>query len=168
MEIVTIVLEGALEHKDSLGTGSVIRPGEIQRMSAGTGITHSEFNHSKEEPVHLYQIWILPEQKGLAPGYEQITYKIDKDFTLIGSREGKDGAVTIHQDVAVYMAHPEEGDTISYDLREGRGIFLQVAQGQISFEGETFKEGDGLEIENLKRITLKAETDSKLILFDLA
>ena len=170
MEIITLVLKGALEHKDSLGTGSVIRPGEIQRMSAGTGIEHSEFNPSKEEGVHLLQIWIYPEKKGLTPSYEQKTYDVSKgngDFVIIGDRYGTDGTVTIHQDVKMLLAQMTDGKETTYRFESGRGGFLHVTKGMISLNGETLKEGDGAEISDVDVISVKAQTDSEVLLFDM-
>lgn len=170
MEIITLILKGALEHKDSLGTGSVIRPGEIQRMSAGTGIMHSEFNPSKEEGVHLLQIWIYPEERGLKPSYEQKTYDVQKgkgDFVVIGDRHGSDGAVTIHQDVKMLLAQMPDGTETTYGFEKGRAGFLHVTKGMISLNGETLKEGDGAEISDVDAISVKAIADSEVLLFDM-
>src|SRR5262252_4566222 len=134
MEIVSYVLEGALAHKDSLGTGSVIRPGDVQRMSAGTGIRHSEFNHSKTDPVHFLQIWILPERDGLTPSYEQKTFDERAKrggFRLVGSRDGRDGSVTIHQDVDLYAAILADGESVSHAFAADRRGWLQVARGSV-------------------------------------
>src|SRR3954469_23823774 len=128
MEIVTYVLSGALAHKDSLGTGSTIRPGELQRMTAGTGISHSEFNPSQTEPVHLYQIWLLPEREGLEPSYEQRAFSDDETrgrLRLVAARDGRDGALTIHQDAELYLGTLDEGRRISHPLRPGRHAWLQ-------------------------------------------
>jgi redox-sensitive bicupin YhaK (pirin superfamily) len=171
MEIITLVLKGALEHKDSLGTGSVIRPGEIQRMSAGNGILHSEFNPSTEEGVHLLQIWILPETRGLEPSYEQKTYDAAKgqgEFVLLGDRYGTDGAITIHQNVRMMMAQMIEGKETRYDFEKGRSGFLHVIKGMISLNGEVLKEGDGAEISDVDVLSIKAEADSEVLLFDMA
>jgi redox-sensitive bicupin YhaK (pirin superfamily) len=170
MEIVTIILDGALEHKDSIGTGSVIRPGEIQRMSAGTGIEHSEFNHSKDEPVHLLQIWIRPEQRGLEPGYEQVKVPANDTggFTLVGDRKGSDGAITIHQDVKMLMANVSQGQKAIYNLQPGRGAFLHITHGEVTLNGETLKEGDGAEIEDIPTIELVAGSDAQALLIDMA
>lgn len=170
MEIITVVLDGALEHKDSLGTGSVIRPGEIQRMTAGKGIFHSEFNLSTEEGVHLLQIWILPEARGLEPSYEQKSFDAAKgngDFVLVGDRYGTDGAVTIHQDVKLLLSHLPEGKATSYSFAEGRSGFLHLAKGRITLNGELLKEGDGAEISDTAKIDLVADADSEILLFDL-
>jgi redox-sensitive bicupin YhaK (pirin superfamily) len=137
MEIISYVVEGALEHRDSIGTASVIRPGEVQRMSAGTGVRHSEFNHSKEEPVHFLQIWITPEREGLAPGYEQREFAEDGRrgrLKLVASRGGRDGSVTIHQDAEVYAATLAEGEEVSYEPRAGRRAWAQGHQGRVEVE----------------------------------
>src|SRR2546429_3082179 len=139
MEILTYVLEGQLEHKDSLGTGEVLRPGEVQRMSAGTGIRHSEFNPSATEPVHLHQIWLLPERRGLTPGYEQKAYpeaeRRDR-WRLVASRDGRDGSVTIHQDAELYVTLLEPGEAVRPDLRPGRPAWGQVARGAVAVDGQ--------------------------------
>lgn len=169
MEIVTYVLKGELEHKDSLGTGSVIRPGDIQRMTAGSGIYHSEFNPSNDNPVHLLQIWIIPEKQGLEPSYEQKRIDVKTGgFTLVGDRHGTDGAVTIHQDIKMLVAKLEDGQETSYSPEKGRGVFLQVMVGRVELNGELLKEGDGAEISDVDVFTLKAQADSELLLFDMA
>jgi redox-sensitive bicupin YhaK (pirin superfamily) len=170
MEIITYILKGELAHKDSLGTGSTIRPGEIQRMSAGTGIFHSEFNPSAENGVHLLQIWIYPEKRGLEPSYEQKAIAPKKGaFTLIGDRHGTDGGVTIHQDVKLYVAHLGDEDETSYMFEKGRGGFVHVAKGWITLNGEALKEGDGAEISDVDTITVESKADgTEVLLFDLA
>lgn len=170
MEIISYVLSGALEHKDSLGTGSVIKPGEVQRMSAGSGIRHSEFNHSQTEGVHFLQIWILPEAQNMEPGYEQKAFApetLKGGFKLVGDRHGTDGAVTIHQDVKMLVALLDSAQEISYVFENGRGGYLHVARGKIMMNGEILSEGDGAEIEDISEILVKAEENSELILFDL-
>lgn len=168
MEIITYVLDGTLAHKDSLGTGSTIRPGEVQRMSAGNGIQHSEFNASNDNSVHFLQIWILPEERGIEPSYEQKIVKAQRGgFTLIGDRHGTDGGITIHQDVRMLVAHLAEGDEASYSFETGRSGFLHVARGQIFLNDEKLKEGDGAEIVDVASITLRADADSEILLFDL-
>lgn len=171
MEIITVILEGELAHKDSMGNGSVIRPGEIQKMSAGSGITHSEFNPSEDTPVHLLQIWIRPDTRGIKPGYEQLNIQGAKDengWVLIGDREGSDKTVSIHQDVRLFKANPMKDKKINYEFAEGRFGFLQVAKGEISIGNEILKQGDGVEISDEKSISLTASADSELLLFDLA
>ncbi len=169
MEIITYVLEGALEHKDSLGTGSVIHPGEVQRMSAGTGIRHSEFNHSQSEPVHFLQIWILPNRQGVKPGYEQKRIdpaKLNGKLRLVASPDGHDGSVTIHQDARVY-AGLLNGDEVTHSLARGRRAWLQVARGTARINGTTLHAGDGVSIENESLLRLTAEGSAEVLLFDL-
>jgi quercetin 2,3-dioxygenase len=169
MEIITYILDGALAHKDSLGTGSTIRSGEVQRMSAGTGISHSEFNPSTEEGVHFLQIWIRPEKRGLAPSYEQKAVQpAPGQFVLVGDRHGTDGGITIHQDVRMLIAHMKDGQETSYAFEKGRGGFLHVAKGWITLNGEALKEGDGAEISDVDEIRVAAKADSEVLLFDLA
>lgn len=171
MEIISYVLSGALEHKDSLGTGSIIRPRDVQRMSAGTGITHSEFNASKTEPVHFLQIWILPERQGLAPGYEQKAFPEEARrgrCQLIGDRGGADGAITIHQDVRLYAADLQAGQSISHGLPPGRHAWLQVVRGIVRVNGEELREGDGAAISDERGITLDTDHGAEVLLFDLS
>ena len=171
MEILTCVLAGALEHKDSLGNGSVIRPGDVQRMSAGAGISHSEFNASRAEPVHLLQIWILPDRKGLAPSYEQRHFPAEEKrgrLRLVGHPEGKDGAVTIHQDVRLYTACLRPGDAIEHAIAPGRRAWLQLARGAVALNGHAMKEGDGAALTDEDIVRVEAEADSEALLFDLA
>jgi quercetin 2,3-dioxygenase len=172
MEIVTYVLEGTLEHKDSIGTGSVIRPGDVQRMSAGTGIQHSEFNASTAEPVHLLQIWILPEEKGIEPGYEQKHFAVsDKrgKLRLVGSRDGRDGSITIHQHVDLYAAALWEGESVSYTFTPSRVGWLQVARGAVQLNDRSLSAGDGVAIAQESLITLQGVTqESEVLLFEMA
>ena len=172
MEIISYVLEGALEHKDSIGNGSIIRPGDVQRMSAGTGIMHSEFNASQTEPVHFLQIWILPEKKGIEPGYEQKTFsEAEKRGTLrlIGSRDGRDGSVTIHQDVNLYASLLQDGETVNYSLPDGRVAWLQVARGAVQLNGQLLSAGDGAAISQATQITVQgASSEAEVLLFDMA
>ncbi|SDU30502.1 pirin family protein [Stappia sp. ES.058] len=171
MEILTYVVEGALEHKDSIGTGSVIRPGDLQRMSAGTGIRHSEYNHARDAPVHFLQIWILPERNGLEPGYEQKSFPPeirDGRLVLLGSRDGRDGSVTIHQDVALYGALLKPEASVSHVLAEGRKAWLQLVRGTVSVNGQTLAAGDGLGIETLGPLAIEAQENAEFLLFDLA
>lgn len=172
MEIISYVLEGALAHKDSLGTGSVIRPGDVQRMSAGSGIRHSEFNASRAEPVHFLQIWIIPERAGLAPSYEQKSFNADEKrgrLRLVGSRDGRDGSVTIHRDVDLFASVLAQGDGLSHDLRAGRRAWVQVARGSVDVNGERLAAGDGAAIEAAGTITLAGTTDeAEVLMFDIA
>ena len=169
MEIITYVLDGALEHRDSLGSGSVIRHGDVQRMSAGTGIRHSEFNHSKTEPVHLLQIWIEPERAGLTPSYEERAFAgtIGPGLTLIASRDARDGSLTIHQDVDLYAARPSAGDRIDHAPAAGRKIWVQTARGEIEVNGQRLEAGDGLAIEDETSVTVLARSDAEFLLFDM-
>ena len=172
MEIISYVLEGALEHKDSIGTGSIIRPGDVQRMSAGTGIQHSEYNASKTEPVHFLQIWILPDQKGIAPGYEQKTFTDEEKrgrLRLVGSRDGRDGSITIHQNVDLYAAALHQGESVTYSVANGRVAWLQVARGAVQLNDQTLTVGDGAAISDETLITLQgAANDAEVLLFDMA
>lgn len=171
MEIISYVLEGALAHKDTMGTSSVIRPGEVQRMSAGTGIRHSEYNESASEPAHFLQIWIVPETTGIAPSYEQRTFTSEEKrgkWRLVASRDGRDGSVTVHQDADLYATLLVEGESLAFDLLPDRHGWIQVARGQVQIDGETLKEGDGAGFEGGARIVLAAEADSEILLFDLA
>jgi len=170
MEILTYVLEGALEHKDSLGTGSVILPGEAQVMSAGTGITHSEYNHSKTEPVHFLQIWILPDQQGLKPRYEQKAFPIEEKrgkLRLIAAKDGRDGAVTIHQDVNLYTSVLEPGDVVNYHVQPHRYAWLQIAQGIATLNGEELRAGDGVQISVEEQLEISTQVGAEILLFDL-
>jgi quercetin 2,3-dioxygenase len=171
MEIITYVLEGALEHRDSTGNGSVIRPGDVQRMSAGTGISHSEYNHSSTTPVHFLQIWILPERKGLAPSYEQRSFAADElrgQWRLIAARDGREGAVVVHQDVDVLVARLEPGEQVAYQLRPGRHAWLQLASGGVTLNDVALKEGDGVAVSESMALDLVAVDRSEVLLFDLA
>jgi redox-sensitive bicupin YhaK (pirin superfamily) len=168
MEIVTWVLAGALEHRDSLGHGSVIRPGDIQRMTAGTGIAHSEFNPSATEPAHFLQIWILPDTRGLAPGYEQRAVPAGTGLRLIAARHGGEGAVTIHQDAALYVAILRPGERATHRLAPGRYAWLQVARGAVTVDGVGLGAGDGAAVSDVEAITLAAREPAEVLLFDLA
>lgn len=171
MEIITYVLQGALEHKDSMGNGSVIRPGEVQRMSAGTGITHSEFNHSGSEPVHFLQIWIVPEKNGVTPGYEQTLFPDEekrKTLRLIASSNGRNGSVTVNQDVNLYAALLEQGEEIDHVVLAGRHAWLQVARGSVEVNGHRLEQGDGAAASDENRLTITGMEKAELLLFDLA
>jgi quercetin 2,3-dioxygenase len=168
MEIVTVVLEGELEHRDSLGSGSVIRPGEVQRMSAGTGILHSEMNRSEVEPVHLLQIWIFPDERGLAPGYEQKAFGADGKLRLVGSRDGRDGSVTIHQDASLWRLDARAGDRIRHELAPGRFAWIQLARGAVDVNGTRLAAGDGAAASGERSLELKVSEDAAALVFDLA
>jgi len=170
-EIITYVLEGALEHKDSMGNGSVIRPGEVQRMSAGTGVTHSEYNHSPTEPVHFLQIWILPERSGIEPSYEQKAFPLSATgdrLQLVASRDGRDGSLTVHQDVDLYAARIVSGRTVTQRLRPGRHAWLQVVRGELTVNVERLGAGDGASVSDEPSLEISAESKAELLLFDLA
>lgn len=169
MEIVTYVLSGALAHRDSLGNGSIIKPGEIQKMSAGSGIEHSEYNASDKDEVHLLQIWIMPDKKGLPPAYEQKKVPTGRDvWHVIAASEGGDSAVTLHQDAFIKVAFISEGKELTHTFSKGRYGFVQVARGGITLNGEPLKEGDGADISEINKISLAALSDSEILLFDLA
>jgi hypothetical protein len=171
MEILTWILDGELEHRDSMGSGAVIRPGELQHMTAGTGITHSEFNPSKAKPVHLLQIWILPEKRGLKPVYEQKEFPaadLTGKFRLLAAHDGRDGALRIHQDSELYVARLESDEEVSHELRSGRHAWVQVARGSVSVNGKTLEEGDGAAISGEEHLDFIASSNSEILLFDLA
>ena len=171
MEIITYILDGALEHRDSLGTGSVIRPGDVQRMSAGTGIEHSEFNASKTDPVHLLQIWIVPESKGIVPSYEQKAFsQADKrgGLRLVASRDGRDGSVSLHRDADMFATLLDEGQSVSHTLRDGRAAWVQVARGSVSLNGAQLEAGDGVSIEEAGELTFDGARDAEVLVFDMA
>jgi len=175
MEIVTYVLEGALEHRDSLGNGSVIRAGDLQRMTAGTGVRHSEFNPSDKEPVHLYQIWLLPERTGLAPSYQERSLatedkKEEKQgrFRLVASPDAADGSLTIHQDARLYLASLLPGQVVSQAIAAGRAAWLQVLRGSVNSLGHDLTAGDGLAVTDENAVTVQAATPADVMLFDLA
>ena len=172
MEIITYVLDGALEHKDSIGNGSVIRPGDVQRMSAGTGILHSEFNASDTDLVHLLQIWIMPNQTGIEPSYEQVyvsdNEKRDK-LRLIGSADGRDGSVTIHQDVNLYATRLGQGATVNVAIAPHRSVWVQVAQGAVTLNNQLLSAGDGASVTEMESLALTgASDDAEVLLFDMA
>jgi len=170
MEILSWVLDGALAHKDSIGTGAIIVPGEMQRMTAGTGIAHSEFNNSGTEPVHFLQIWILPAAQGLKPGYEQRSFsaKLDGRLLLVASADGRDKSVLIHQDVDLYVARVAADAQLSHVFRPGRIGWLQVARGSVELDGQSLEQGDGAAIEDLAGIRIEALEDAEVLLFDMA
>ncbi len=171
MEIITYVLEGALEHKDSLGTGAVIKPGEVQRMSAGTGIQHSEFNHSPTDSVHLLQIWLLPDRNGLTPSYEQRDFPLAErqgTLRLVAARDARDGAVKIHQDVDLYAAVLDKDARVSHVLQSNRYAWVQVARGSVLLNGLALEQGDGAAVSDESELVIEATADAEFLLFDLA
>jgi len=171
MEIVSYVLSGALEHRDSMGNGSTIRPGDVQRMSAGTGVTHSEYNPSASEPVHFLQIWILPERQGLPPGYEQRTFSAEERrgrLRLVASPSGRDRSVTVHQDVELFAALLSPGEEVVHELRPGRHAWVQVAGGAVGLDGTVLRQGDGAALSEEPRVTLRAREPVEVLVFDLA
>ena len=170
MEIITYVIDGAIEHKDSMGNGTTITPGEIQRMTAGTGVQHSEFNHSQEQELHLLQIWIYPEKKGLEPGYEQTRFAREDKLNrlrLVGSRDGRDGSVTIHQDVNLYASVLETGNEVTIELEQDRKVFVQIVAGEILVNGRTLFAGDGAQIEGEESLQLSAVNEAEFLVFDM-
>jgi quercetin 2,3-dioxygenase len=171
MEIITYILSGSLQHRDNMGNGSVIRPGDVQRMTAGTGVAHSEFNPSKTESVHLLQIWILPRARNLPPGYEQKFFSDDERrgrLRLIASPDGHAGSVKINQDAQVYAGMPEVNQSIEYPLAEDRHAWIQVARGTLSLNGVELNQGDGAAVSNEPRLGIVAHDEAELLLFDLA
>jgi redox-sensitive bicupin YhaK (pirin superfamily) len=171
MEILTCVLEGALEHEDSLGNRSVIRPGELQRMTAGSGVTHSEYNASRDAPVHFLQIWILPAKPDLPPGYEQRDFgsgEMRERLRLVASPDGRDGSLTLHQDATVHLGRLARETRIRHPLADGRFAWVQLAKGQLRLNGETLREGDGAALSGERALELEAIEPSQLLLFDLA
>jgi quercetin 2,3-dioxygenase len=171
MEIVTYVLEGALAHRDSLGSGDVLRPGELQRMTAGTGISHSEFNASETDPVHLYQIWLLPEREGLEPSYEQKAFSpVERHdrLRLVASPDGRDGSLTIRQDARLYLGSLDQGRELRYALQADRHAWLQVLRGSVEFNGFALSAGDGAAVSEETSLAVRAQTPSEVLLFDLA
>ena len=171
MEIVTYVLSGALEHKDSLGTGAVIKPGEVQRMSAGTGIQHSEFNHSQTDPVHLLQIWLLPDTNGLPPSYEQRDFPVEErhgKLRLVAARDARGGAVKIHQDVDLHAAVLDKNSRVSHALQPNRHAWVQVARGSVLLNGLPLENGDGAAVSDESELVIEAAEDTEFLLFDLA
>ena len=171
MEIITYILEGALKHEDSMGNGSVIQPGDVQRMTAGTGVRHSEHNASKDQLVHLLQIWILPNEIDLAPGYEQKAFSVDErrgKFCLIASEDGREGSVKVHQDVSVFASVLDPNSSVEHALSETRYGWLQVARGSLTLNDERLEQGDGVVIMGEKLLSLTALEQSEVLLFDLA
>jgi redox-sensitive bicupin YhaK (pirin superfamily) len=171
MEIITYILSGALEHRDSMGNGSVIRPGDVQRMTAGSGVSHSEFNPSDKESVHLLQIWILPSARGLAPGYEEKSFSENERrgrLRLVASEDGRAGSVTIHQDARLYAAMLDAGTSVEHTLAAHRYAWLQVARGAISLNEVKLQQGDGAALKDETDLTIFAQEPAEILLFDLA
>ena len=171
MEIVTYVISGAIEHKDSMGNGTVIPAGDVQRMTAGTGVLHSEFNHSNDEELHLLQIWIFPEENNLEPGNEQTVFPREAKLNrlcLIGSRDGREGSVTIHQDVDLYASVLESGELVALEGVADRRIFVQVVSGELSINGEMVSAGDGVQIRLEDNVSITALSESEFLLFNLS
>ena len=171
MEIVSYVLSGELAHRDSMGNGSTMRPGDVQRMSAGSGVTHSEWNHSTSEAVHFLQIWLVPEQLGIAPGYEQRHFEpaqLKDRLCLVASHDGRDGSLSVHQDVSLYVSKLGAGQELSYSVASGRALWLHVAQGTLALDGLTLGEGDAAAVTEASGLKLRAQDETELLLFDLA
>ena len=171
MEILTYIISGTIEHKDSMGNGTLIRAGELQRMTAGTGVLHSEFNPSPDEELHLLQIWILPEAKNLEPGYEQTLFARGEKLNalrLVASRDGRDGSLTIHQDVDLYASILEAGETVSLDGVDERRVFVQVVSGTVEVNGETLGAGDGARIRDSESVRFAAQSEAEFLVFNLA
>jgi len=171
MEIITYILEGALKHEDSMGNGSVIQPGDVQRMTAGTGVRHSEFNGSADEPVHLLQIWIIPNADNLPPSYEQKAFTVDErqnQLRLIASSDGRDGSVTVNQDVSLFASILEAGKSVEHPIDSKRYGWLQVARGAVDVNGEQANQGDGVVIVAESSLTIRASEPAEVLLFDLA
>jgi len=171
MEIISYVLEGALEHKDSMGTGSVIRPGDVQRMSAGTGVAHSEFNASKSDLVHFLQIWLLPKARGIQPGYEQKTFPTEEKrgrLRLVASPEGADGSVTIHTDARLYAGVFEAGESSEHTLAASRHAWVQVLRGKVKVNGKELAAGDGAQISEEAKVRVEGLESAEVLVFDLS
>jgi redox-sensitive bicupin YhaK (pirin superfamily) len=171
MEIISYVLEGSLGHRDSMGTGSTITPGDVQRMSAGTGVRHSEMNPSTTQPVHFLQIWLLPERRGLEPGYEQKRFEaadMQGRFRLIASHDGRDGAITVHQDVDLYAGVLAAGQGATLALRPGRHAWVQVARGSVTLNDQSLEQGDGAAVSDERALEVTATADAEVLVFDLA
>lgn len=171
MEIITYVLDGSLAHKDSLGTVGVIRPGEVQRMSAGTGIRHSEYNASDKDPLHLMQIWLMPNKTGIAPSYDQRVFAVEDEknkLHLLASQDGRDGSFQMHSDADLYAAQLEAGTTVEHDFGKQRHGWLQVARGSVTVNGSELKQGDGLAISDEGKVQIAANDAAEVLLFDLA
>ncbi len=169
MEILSYVVEGSLEHRDSLGTGSVIRPGDVQRMTAGTGVAHSEFNGSKSDPVRFLQIWVIPERAGLQPGYEQKHFGDERrgGLRLVASRDGREGSVTIHQDLDLHATVLAPGEAVTHTLAAGRQAWVQVEKGSVVLNERPLAEGDGAALRGVPTLELRATADAEFLVFDM-
>lgn len=170
MEIVTYPISGAIEHKDSMGNGTVITAGEVQRMTAGTGVQHSEFNHSQNDELHLLQIWMFPEKKDLEPGYEQKMFTRDdklNQLRLIASRDGRNGSVTVHQHVDLYASVLQKGEALEMDVAEANRQFVQVVSGKITVNGQAVTGGDGVQMTNERELRISAESEAEFLVFDM-
>ena len=170
MEILSYVIAGSLGHRDSMGNGSIIKPGEVQRMSAGTGVTHSEMNADAKNPVHFLQIWLLPAERGIAPGYEQKAFADDEKrgkLRLVGSRDGREGSVTIHSDVNLYAALLSQNEKVSYELPPERHVYVQVVRGSVSMNGMRLGAGDGAAISEERALEITGRDECEILVFDL-
>lgn len=170
MELVSYVLDGELEHKDSMGNGEVLRPGEFQRITAGTGIKHSEFNPSKNSSTHFYQIWLLPEQKGIEPSYEQKAFDADQrqnQLQLVASRDGSEGSIVIHQDAKIFLTDLSDGRDISYEIAAGRYSWVQMLRGSATVNGNALQAGDAAALSDEALLKLKSDSSAELMIFDL-
>lgn len=169
MEIISYVLSGGLEHKDSMGCGTVIRPGEVQRMSAGTGVTHSEFNASDDESVNFLQIWIIPDKQGVEPGYEQKAYheQLDGKLCLVASPDGRDGSLSIHQDALLYASRLKAGQQLEYRPVSDRTLYIHIARGEVSLNEHDLSGGDGVAAQQESAVSIEANGDAEILLFDL-
>lgn len=171
MEIISYVLTGALEHKDNMGNVASIVPGDVQRMSAGTGVVHSEYNASDKDPVHFFQIWVLPDTQGIDPGYEQKAFSDDEkrnQLRLVASRDGRDGSIIVHQDLALYASLLDQGAWVTHRPESGRRTWIQLASGAVTVNGQELSAGDGIAASNESEITISAKQGSEFLLFDLA
>ena len=171
MEIVSYVLEGELAHRDSMGNGEVLSPGEFPRITAGTGVTHSEFNPSDKELLHFYQIWLYPEKKGLPPSYEQKGFPVEERLNrlrLVAAPDGADGALTIHQDARIFLAQLEAGQSLEHSIAAGRHAWLQVVRGNVTANGEALATSDGAALSDERALRITAESPAEVMLFDLA
>jgi redox-sensitive bicupin YhaK (pirin superfamily) len=171
MEILTLVLDGQLRHQDSLGHNGVIRPGQVQRMSAGRGVLHSEVNASNSEPVHLLQIWIEPDRTGYDPSYEEVTFepaKTDGHWRLLASRDGRDGSATIHQDASLLRASLAPCASLGYDLKRGRHVWVHVVKGNVSLNGTSLEGGDGAAVSDEPSLSFQSDGPAEVLIFDLA